>query len=145
MGNEKWLTGVPAAMLVLVIVYIVHQNWRRIPYFLALSGAPALLLASLAVLGGHLFALALRQAAVDARTVAIETGVQPWGRDPCHRDDSRQPGHDDRAGDVWPFDVFADNGLCHQDTPQPVTSLVVLSRMRCTGQVYVSAEPERGR
>ena len=78
-GNEKWLTGVPAAMLLLVIVYIVHQNWGRMPYFLTLSGAPALLLASLAVLGGHLFALALRQATVDARTVAIETGVQNGG------------------------------------------------------------------
>lgn len=77
--NEKWLTGVPAAMLLLVIVYIIRQNWERMPDFLQLTGAPALLLASLALLGGYLLARGLRQSNRDARTVAIETGIQNGG------------------------------------------------------------------
>ena len=79
MLNEKWLTGVPTAMLLLVIVYIIRQNWERMPDFLQLTGAPALLLASLALLGAYLLARGLRQSNRDARTIAIETGIQNGG------------------------------------------------------------------
>ena len=78
-GNEKWLTGVPGAMLLVVIGVIVYQNLGQMTGFLKLAGAPALLLASAAILGGHLFSRALRQATDDTRTVAIETGVQNGG------------------------------------------------------------------
>ena len=50
-----------------------------ITVFLRLVGAPALLLASFALLGGYLFARGLRQSVRDARTVAIETGIQNGG------------------------------------------------------------------
>ena len=79
MLHEKWLTGVPTAMLLLVIVAIIRQNWERMPDFLQLTGAPALLLASLALLGGYLLPRALRQSNRDARTVAVETGIQNGG------------------------------------------------------------------
>lgn len=77
--NEKWLTGVPAAMLLAVIFFIILQNWESMPHFLQLAGAPALLLASIAILGSHLFSRAIGQVADDTRTVAIETGVQNGG------------------------------------------------------------------
>jgi BASS family bile acid:Na+ symporter len=77
--NEKWLTRVPMVMLLLVIAGIIHQNWARMPVFLQQTGAPSLLLASLALIGGYLLAGALRQSARDARTVAIETGIQNGG------------------------------------------------------------------
>ena len=73
------LTGIPAAMLALVIVYVIHQNWGLMPDFLQMVGAPALLLASFALLGGYLLARGLRQSERDARTVAIETGIQNGG------------------------------------------------------------------
>ena len=76
---EHWLTGIPAAMLALVIVYVIRQNWGRMPDFLQLVGAPALLLASIALLGGCWLARGLWQSERDARTVAIETGIQNGG------------------------------------------------------------------
>jgi BASS family bile acid:Na+ symporter len=79
MRNEKWLIGVPTTMLLLVIVCIIRQNWGLIPDFLQLIGAPALLLASLALLGGYLLARGLGQSSHNARTVAIETGIQNGG------------------------------------------------------------------
>ena len=79
LGNEKWLTGVPGAMLLIVIGVILYQNWGQMPGFLKLAGAPALLLASAAILVGHFFARAMRQATDDTRSIAIETGVQNGG------------------------------------------------------------------
>lgn len=76
---EHWLTGIPTTMLALVIVYVIRQNWGVMPDFLQLVGAPALLLASIALLGGYLLARGLRQSERDARTVAIETGIQNGG------------------------------------------------------------------
>ncbi|MEZ5582646.1 MAG: hypothetical protein R3F37_07665 [Candidatus Competibacteraceae bacterium] len=79
MRYEKWLTRLPIALLLLVIAAIIRQNWGQMPNFLQLTGAPALLLASLALLGGYLLARGLRQSDGDARTVAIETGIQNGG------------------------------------------------------------------
>jgi BASS family bile acid:Na+ symporter len=76
---DKWLTRIPIAMLLLVIAGIIHQNWERMPVFLQQTGAPSLVLASLALLGGYLLAGVLRQTESDARTVAIETGIQNGG------------------------------------------------------------------
>lgn len=77
--NEKWLTLGPTAMLLLVIVHVIRQNWVQMPEFLRLAGTPALLLACLALLGGHLLARGLGQSDRDARTIAIETGIQNGG------------------------------------------------------------------
>ena len=76
---QRWLTGVPALMLLVVIVTVIIQQWERMPGFLQLTGAPALVLAVLALIGGYLLAIALRRTERDARTVAVETGIQNGG------------------------------------------------------------------
>ena len=77
--GEFWLTRVPFVMLLAVIAGIIAQNWTRMPAFLAVTAAPALLLASAALIAGYGFARALGRAARDARTIAIETAIQNGG------------------------------------------------------------------
>ncbi|MDM8564366.1 bile acid:sodium symporter family protein [Candidatus Halobeggiatoa sp. HSG11] len=76
---EFWLTRIPLIMLLLVIGGIIHQNWHNMPYFIMQTGLPALLLASLALIGGYFFAKILFQNEVDSRTIAIETSIQNGG------------------------------------------------------------------
>ena len=76
---EKVITRIPLIMLLLVIVGIIRQNLESMPLFLDLTGLPALLLATLALGGGYVFARSLRLTEKDARTIAIETGIQNGG------------------------------------------------------------------
>jgi len=77
--HERVLTRVPFFMLLAVIGGIVYQNWANMPAFLAQTGLPALLLASMALLLGFAYARVLRRSTVDARTIAIETSIQNGG------------------------------------------------------------------
>ncbi|MEW8509173.1 MAG: bile acid:sodium symporter family protein [Candidatus Thiodiazotropha sp.] len=77
--HERLLTRIPLLMLFLVILGIIHQNWASMPLFLAQTGMPALLLATLALAAGYVFARMTRLDETDARTVAIETGIQNGG------------------------------------------------------------------
>ncbi|MEN8216112.1 MAG: bile acid:sodium symporter family protein, partial [Pseudomonadota bacterium] len=77
--NEKLITHIPLFMLLFVIAGIIHKNWEQMPLFVEQTGFPALLLASLALVGGYLFARSLKQSKQDSRTIAIETGIQNAG------------------------------------------------------------------
>jgi len=77
--HEYWLTRVPLIMLLLVIAGIIHQNWKNMPAFIEQTGLPALLLASLSLLIGYLFARSLKHNESDSRTIAIETSIQNGG------------------------------------------------------------------
>ncbi|MEW8027718.1 MAG: bile acid:sodium symporter family protein [Candidatus Thiodiazotropha sp.] len=77
--HERILTRTPLIMLLLVIIGIIRQNWEAMPLFLAQTGMPALLLATLALGVGYAFARMSRITETDARTVAIETGIQNGG------------------------------------------------------------------
>jgi len=77
--HERLMTRVPFGMLLLVIGAIAVQNWDRMPSFLAQSGLPSLLLASVALIAGFFFARLLRHDTRDARTIAIETSIQNGG------------------------------------------------------------------
>ncbi|MBT3013810.1 MAG: bile acid:sodium symporter family protein [Candidatus Thiodiazotropha sp. (ex Lucina aurantia)] len=79
MKNERLLTRIPLIMLLLVIVGIIRQNWESMPLFIAQTGVPALILATLALGAGYGFARMMRLIETDARTVAIETGIQNGG------------------------------------------------------------------
>lgn len=76
---EFWMTRIPLMMLLLVIAGIIYQNWQKMPYFIEQTGAPALLLASLALVSGYFFARSLKQNESDSRTIAIETSIQNGG------------------------------------------------------------------
>ncbi len=76
---EFALTRIPFIMLMGVIVGIIHQNWVRMPEFLALTAVPALLLATAALGVGFVFARVLARSVRDARTIAIETSIQNGG------------------------------------------------------------------
>lgn len=77
--HEFWITRIPLIMLLLVIAGIIHQNWSNMPGFIQQTGLPALLLATLALLIGYLFARAMKRNSTDARTIAIETSIQNGG------------------------------------------------------------------
>ncbi|MCG7888431.1 MAG: bile acid:sodium symporter family protein [Candidatus Thiodiazotropha endolucinida] len=79
MKNERLLTRIPLIMLLLIIVGIIRQNWESMPLFIAQTGVPALILATLALGAGYGFARMMRLIETDARTVAIETGIQNGG------------------------------------------------------------------
>ncbi len=70
------MTRLPLVMLLLVIAGIIHQNWQNMPSFIEQTGFPALLLASLSLLAGYLFARSLKRNESDSRTIAIETSIQ---------------------------------------------------------------------
>lgn len=76
---KHWLTRIPLAMLLLVIIGIIVQNWENMPYFIEQTGVAALLLASLALLLGYGFARVLRHDMQVAKTIAIETSIQNGG------------------------------------------------------------------
>lgn len=77
--HERALTRVPFVMLLLVIAGIVHQNWDRMPEFLAQTTGPALILATAALGLAYAYAKLALGSARDARTVAIETSIQNGG------------------------------------------------------------------
>jgi BASS family bile acid:Na+ symporter len=77
--HEFWITRIPLLMLLLVIAGIIYQNWAKMPYFMEQTGAPALLLASLALAAGYAFARLLHLQRRDARTIGIETSIQNGG------------------------------------------------------------------
>lgn len=77
--HKLWMTRLPLMMLLLVIAGIIHQNWQNMPTFIAQTGLPALLLATLAIISGYFFARSLKQNETDARTIAIETSIQNGG------------------------------------------------------------------
>jgi len=73
------LTQLPLFMLLAVIAGIIFNNLEKMPDFLKVTAIPALLLASLALLLGYGIARLGRADKRDARTVAIETGIQNGG------------------------------------------------------------------
>jgi len=73
------LTQLPLFMLLAVITGIIFNNFEKMPDFLKVTALPALLLASLALLLGYGIARLGRADKRDARTVAIETGIQNGG------------------------------------------------------------------
>ncbi len=77
--NKFWMTRLPLVMLLLVIAGIINQNWQKMPYFVDQTGLPAVLLATLAIITGYLFARSMKQNETDARTIAIETSIQNGG------------------------------------------------------------------
>lgn len=77
--HQGGLTRLPLMMLMLVIGGIIHQNWQKMPYFIEQTGMPALLLATLALLCGYVFARLLKHNVKTARTIAIETSIQNGG------------------------------------------------------------------
>ncbi len=77
--HEFWMTRLPLIMLLLVIAGIIHQNWQKMPYFIEQTGLPAVLLATLAIVTGYLFARSLKQSETNSRTIAIETSIQNGG------------------------------------------------------------------
>jgi BASS family bile acid:Na+ symporter len=77
--NMAWITRAPLFMLLAVIAGIIHQNWQQMPVYLEQTGAPALLLASLALVAGYWFARFFALRHHDARTIAIETSIQNGG------------------------------------------------------------------
>ncbi|HFD87651.1 MAG TPA: bile acid:sodium symporter family protein [Gammaproteobacteria bacterium] len=77
--NEYWMTRIPFLMLLLVIAGIISHNWEKMPFFISQTGLPALLLATLALGMGYLFARTWKQNEPDARTIAIETSIQNGG------------------------------------------------------------------
>ncbi len=77
--NNSRMTRIPFLMLLMVIAGIIYQNWESMPYFISQTGLPALLLATLALMAGYLFARTLQQSESDARTIAIETSIQNGG------------------------------------------------------------------
>jgi len=76
---ERLITRIPLAMLFVVIIGIIHQNWQQMPYFIKQTAAPSLLLASLAITVGYYFARNLNLNKTDSRTIAIETSIQNGG------------------------------------------------------------------
>ena len=73
------ITRTPLIMLLLVIGGIIFQQGANMPGFIALTALPTLLLASLAIVLGYLFARSLQLGEKDARTIAIETSIQNGG------------------------------------------------------------------
>lgn len=67
------------AFLALVITGIVSKHWAQMPQFLAAVGLPVLLLNSLALLAGYLFARINRLNTSQQLTLGIEVGVQNGG------------------------------------------------------------------
>jgi len=55
------------------------QNWLKMPYFIETTGLPAIVLASLSLAAGYIFAVSMKQNEKDARTIAIETSIQNGG------------------------------------------------------------------
>jgi BASS family bile acid:Na+ symporter len=74
-----WMARIPFIMLLLVIGGIIYQNLEKMPWFISQTGVPALLLATLALAAGYLFARAMKQSERNARTIAIETSIQNGG------------------------------------------------------------------
>ncbi len=62
-----------------VIAGIIIQQWTRLPGFLALSGVACLSMIVCAMLLGMLIARVIRLGSNDARTIAIEVGMQNGG------------------------------------------------------------------
>ncbi len=77
--HEFWMARIPFIMLLLVIGGIIYQNLEKMPWFISQTGFPALLLATLALAAGYLFARAMKQSERNARTIAIETSIQNGG------------------------------------------------------------------
>ncbi len=77
--HEKAFTRLPLLMLLAVIVGIIASAWERMPGFLALTGLPALTLATAALFAGYGFARLMREDRRNARTIAIETAIQNGG------------------------------------------------------------------
>ncbi len=78
-NNKHWLTRIPLIMLLMVIAGIIHQNWQQMPYFIAQTGIPSLILASIAISAGYFLARSFRLNKADSRTIAIETSIQNGG------------------------------------------------------------------
>ncbi len=78
-NNEKLLTRIPFAMLLLVIAGIINSNLEKMPEFINQTGVPALVLATLAILVGYYFSRIMHQDKKNARTIAIETSIQNGG------------------------------------------------------------------
>lgn len=76
---EKQLTRIPFAMLLMVIAGIIYSNLEKMPEFITQTGAPAIVLASLAIALGYYFARMMKQSKEDSRTIAIETSIQNGG------------------------------------------------------------------
>lgn len=76
---EKQLTRIPFVMLLMVIAGIIYSNLEKMPEFIAQTGAPAIILASLAIILGYYFARIMKQSKEDSRTIAIETSIQNGG------------------------------------------------------------------
>ncbi len=76
---ERPLTKIPFAMLLMVITGIINNNWEKMPDFIAQTSAPALMLASLAIVLGYYFARIMKQNKQNSRTIAIETSIQNGG------------------------------------------------------------------
>ena len=79
LNNEYWMTRLPLIMLLLVIAGIIHQNWQKMPYFVEQTGLPVVLLATMALVTGYVFARGMKQNEADSRTIAIETSIQNGG------------------------------------------------------------------
>lgn len=78
-NNGSWIKGIPPLMLLAVIIGVVYLNWAKMPTLFNMVGIPSLILASLALLVGYLFARMLKLTKKNARTIAIETGIQNGG------------------------------------------------------------------
>lgn len=79
LSNERWLTRLPLALLLGVIGGIVFQNWDNMPSFLKMTGLPALLLASAALVMAYFYSRLWKLSDIQSRTIAIETSIQNGG------------------------------------------------------------------
>jgi len=76
---QTWFTRIPIVMLLIVISFIILQNWQNMPGFIEQTGLPALALATLALVLGYIFARLLKHNTATAKTIAIETSIQNGG------------------------------------------------------------------
>ena len=77
--REAWLTRLPLAMLLAVIAGIIANAWSRMPDYLSMTGAPALVLSTAALAVGYGWARLMGQDRRNTRTIAIETAIQNGG------------------------------------------------------------------
>jgi len=76
---QSQITKIPMFMLLLVILAIISTNIEQMPQLLQMTAAPALLLASLALIMGYIFSRFIGSSHQDSHTIAIETGIQNGG------------------------------------------------------------------
>ncbi|MBF0471242.1 MAG: bile acid:sodium symporter family protein [Gammaproteobacteria bacterium] len=77
--RRRLITRLPLSALFLVILAIIINERDAMVSLLQLTALPALLIASLALIGGYRFARSSGCSTVDAHTIAIETGIQNGG------------------------------------------------------------------